>query len=628
MNHARTVCWAAGLAALLVILGAQCGRREEELARPDPDAVVMTLGDRTVTARDFLIAFQESHDFAEVAAGQALKDLPQRMEELAKTLGFERDLAERARGAGLDRRGTFQAFRKDVIQDELFQRVFLEEVLKKIQVTEADNQRYYQENRNRLFIQRNTNVYVVQGIRILMEPRGREKAEALAREARGKLESGAPFEAVAQTYSDAPAEKRGKENEIPPGLADPEIERRLMELKDGQVSEVFEAGNQFFIFKRLRFVPPEYIPYEEARPAILATRTQELQNQGVFLYAQELKLKHGLLVNLDWLKDTAALDPQAVILSIPGVYQLTVGDFERLAAANGKRTAEAREEYLSFLTHKALFLAEALGRGWGENEIAPALAYWEQHQLAQDYILSAVDKRGALTEEQMRAFYEQNRTLPDFQTPNRYDLHVMFFSAPVQASTPHYDTLILFQKAEAEANRAYAAMREGLSFEEALTQLPQHSSLPVTGGPLGQVALGDLGPSQVEPVKGLEAGEIGRPRRVYNLSKNRFGYEIYYVKDIEPSRPMTYEEARGVIGRQVVQSLTKEIRDALMKSFLEAHPARTQPEGMQAVVRYLETLAGRPDRQPDLSWYEEANAGTAGPPAGERDRSGEATARS
>ncbi len=630
MNWIRTryLFQAAGLAALLTLFGNHCGPKEKTWTRPDPEAVVMTFGDQPLTARDFLIAFQESRDFTVVSAGKALKDLPQRMEDLAKNLGFERDLAQRARQAGLDRRETFQAFRKDVIQDELFQRILLEEVLKKIQISEADNQRYYKENRDRLFVKQNTNVYVVQGIRILMEPRGREKAEARAHEARQKIEAGAPFETVAQTYSDAPPEKRGKENEIPPGLADPEIERHLMELKDGQVSEVFEAGNQFFLFKRLRFVPPEYIPYEEARSAILTARTQELQNNGVFLYAQELKLKHGLLVNLDWLKDTASLDPLAVILSIPGVYQLTVDEFERLASANGKRTAEAREEYLSLLTHKALFLAEAVSRGWGEKEVAPALAYWERRQLAQDYILSEVDRRGALTEEQMRAFYEQNRRLPDFQTPDLYNLDLMYFSAPVQPATTHYDTLILFQKAEAEANRAYAAMMEGMSFEEALTQFPQHSALPVSGGPLGNVSLGDLGPSQADQVKGLEAGEISRPRRVYNLTKSRFGYEIYYVKDIEPSRPMTYEEARDVIGRQVVQRLTKEVRDAAMRSFLEANPAQVQPEGMQAVIRYLEALADRPDRQPDLSWYEEANAGTAGPPDGERDRSGEAKTQS
>lgn len=627
VNQARFSFWTAGTAILMLLMASHCGPRDEWISRPDPETVVMSFGGQPVTAREFLIAFQEAHSFAEVLAGKALKDLPARMANLAKTIGFERYLAEQARQAGLHLQDRFQTFRNDIIRDELFQRILLDEVLRKIKIPEADIKRYYAENRDRLFVKRGTNVFVVQGIRIQTNPRGWEAARARAQEALEKIKAGAPFETVAQTYSDAPAEKRGKENEIPPGLADPEIERRLLALKDGEITDVFEAGNQFFIFKRLRFVPPEYIPLEEVRSAILETRMQELLNNGVFLYARDLKAKHGLLLNTEWLKDPAGLDPQAVILSIPGVYQVTAGEFEQLASANGKRTAEAREEYLSFLTHKALFLAEALSRGWGEREVGPALAYWEQHQLAEEYILAEVDKRGALSEEQMRSFYEQNRNLPQFQTPALYDLYVMFFSVPVHPTTPHHDMLLLYQKAEAEANRAFAAMMEGLPFEEALTQFPQHSPSPVSGGPLGRVALADLGPSQADWVKGLEAGEISPPRRVYNLSKARFGYEIHYARDIEPPRPMSYEEAREVIGRQVAQKLTKEIREELLAAFQKTHPATEYPEGMRSVIQYLESLAEHPGRQADLFWYEEPPAQPGIPADGKREKTGESTAQ-
>ncbi|HXK94909.1 MAG TPA: hypothetical protein PKV38_14630, partial [bacterium] len=82
-----------------------------------------------------------------------------------------------------------------------------------------------------------------------------------------------------------------------------------------------------------------------------------------------------------------------------------------------------------------------------------------------------------------------------------------------------------------------------------------------------------------------------------------------------------------VIGRQVAQKLTKEIREELLAAFQKTHPATEYPEGMRSVIQYLESLAEHPGRQADLFWYEEPPAQPGIPADGKREKTGESTAQ-
>lgn len=612
----------------LGLLASRCGTPESSIQGPKPDLVLATAGDQTVTARDFLTAFQETHSFDSLYSDiQAMKSISNEtpsalakiFDEGVKIILFERDLAQKARAEKLDQKDEFKKYHENVVNDELYQRVVLRDVLEKIHVTEDDLKRFYEENRDGLYCKSDSNLIVVQGIYIEYgDKRPRDEAEKMARQAYDKITSGASFEAVAQEVSDASPHLRGKENSINLGQFDPEIAKRLESTKDGDITEAFDlaAKKRFYLFKRIKFIEPDYVPFEEVRSKILSLQVQERTSTGIFQLTQELRKKHSPIVNPAWLDNVEQNNPNAILLSIPSVYELTLSEFLQQARQQQKWTTLEQKEYLEFLGNKAICLAEAKSRGWSEKDVALAVDFWDNRKLAKDYVVYEMDKQVSLTEDKIREIYNQNPQ--SYQTMAQFDLSRLFFGIHTAPNIPSYQSQLLWAKAKTLATQAWNAIKTGTPYDQAAQQFASANDIFVTTVDVKNITLADLSvrdrkvlvpdpPKEGETAPPpMKEGDISPPLQTINLTKERYGYEIFFLRRFEPSRPMTYEEAREEIGKKVALEASKKIRSDRETDFFANHQIQFNEAGKQAVSEYLLKLAPRPDLQPDIARYEQS----------------------
>ena len=584
----------------------QCSRQEPEIESPSKDQILTSFGDRNVSVRDFLIAFQESLSFDSVR-NETQKAVPKIVESLSKTIVFQRDLAQKAREIDLDAKDDFIESHKNTVNDELYQKVILHDVLEKIRVTDKEIRRFYDENRDVLYVNPESNQIVVKGIYVYFgDKRSKEEAQKIVENAEREIEKGDTFQNVAQKYSDAPERLRGKENTNPLGMFPPEIAQHLEPLQDGECTPPFEYKDRFYIFKRIRFIEPEYFDFDSVKDSIRMKLTQEKKNNGVFLLSQELRQKHNLITNPTWLEKPDSVGEDAIVLSVPNVYELTVGEFLELAKQQQKWTILEQKNYLDFLGNKAVCLAEALERGWGESDVSLAVEFWDNQRLARDYILSEVDKQVRISEEQIRQIYEANRA--SIKTPVRFDIDRLFFSIPMTTySTTQFK--LLFANAKARATAAREAMLKGASMEEAAAPFKNQEDIVVTTASMKNVSLNELSSRDREIVNPsedsfMQQGEISEPIETNNIIKERYGYELFIVRNVVPSRAMTYEEAKEIICRGLASKQSEIVRKQLETSFFEKHRLQYNERGMQAVIDYLSELANKPDLQADIARYE------------------------
>ena len=592
----------------------QCAKKDIPVIRPASDQIVMSIGDYKLTAGDMLVAFQEEKSFESILVNKINNNLAPLIIEFGTGAICEHFFAEQARQAGLDKKPEFEKAHNNFVKDELYQKVILNDVIKKIRLSDQELKQYYDENRNSIFLKPNTNVLLIRGIWISYEKRSREEVLELAQQAYASLEKGDPFEIVARKYSEAEIHKRGKPNKVPPGMFDPEIAAQIDPLEDGEYTEVFEfePKKRFYIMKKIRFIDAEYHPFESVRLNIIKSLASKRQNDGIFLLSQQLQKKHNLLVNSSWIENPDEVQDNAVILAVPDIYELTLGEFKQYAGQQNKWTPKNQKDYLSFLGNKAVCLAEAYSRDWGETDVAKAVEYWDRNKLAKSWINHVMDQKYPITEQQIRNYYDKNKNHPTLHTPALYDLSHLLFSVPVTPGTSIYQTKILYAQAKAQADKAYKAIQNGMKFDEVATQFAEFDKIKAINKRFKYIPLNGFSHKMrdsIVPGKGapMKIGDISEPERIQNLTKEEYGYEIFYLRNITASKPLSYEEARVVIGQHAANSLSLKVRRELKKEFLSKNPLSLNQQQLQSVIDYLVTLAERPDWQSDISRYEESD---------------------
>ncbi len=597
-----------GFSICVGIIG--CGDQGVSIPRPEPDLTAATFGDISVSVRDVLIALQENRDFTHFNVFDATQTFSV-FETLIDEIAFYKYLAQKARDEGLHKEESFKEFHEKVVNEELYQKVLIEEVLQKIEIGEADRRRFYEENKTNLFMDKNnSDVYMLRAIYVHADREGRteEDAWAIMDKAYQRLEKGESFESVAVDYSEAPTvpfDKRGKVAPYTPSQIPLEIEQRLSQLKDGEYTEPFKYGSRIYIYMRDEYIEPKYHSYEDVKAVVADKLYKEKRSQGIFLLSRELQKKHNAQVATKMLTDQDIGSATSTLLSVPGVYEITLAEFKKLAEENDKNTVNEQQDFLNYLMNKNVFLAEALERKYTEEDVALSVAYYDRKQLASDYIRYHYGGKDAISEERIRQTYEQYKDGPELKTKDKYELYHLAFDVGYTPNIHRSELLGRSMRARRLAQMARDALGNGVSFDEVVAKYTQDRNMNAKGGLLGNLTISQMPPEVKAVVSNLKAGEISKAENIQNLINNRFAYEIFYVKDIEPGRMRTFEEARPLIERHWQNTLFNSAREELENEFNSTHTKKLDDEAIYKMIDYVNYLAEHVEWQADIARYEQ-----------------------
>ncbi|MBD3267908.1 hypothetical protein GF373_14675 [bacterium] len=585
------------LLGMLLLLG--CGQPPLDIPRPDRERLVTEYGNQTLTVQDILIAFQENHTFNEFAPGAPVS-AEEIISSITQNLIFDRERAAKAKAEGLDQTQRFQKYREDVVREELYQKLILEEILKPISIEESDIRSYYEEIKTSLLKKSGSNLYIVRGIRIELDETNHSTAEKQAQKAYALLQKGHAFESVAARFSDAPLNKRGKKMGIAPGLADPEVEQRIANLEDGEYCEPFKQKDKILILKREEYIPPKYLSYKEARKEIVQKLLKEKQDRKTTVLTQELLQKFGSLTNPDALENPET-DPELIILSVPGIYELTFEEFQTLAKENGVKTIPEKKDYLSLLTLKSVCYAEAVERGWDAEDVKLTLHFWENRKLSMELALWHVKQGDIVSADNIREAYKKNQDSPRLKNPPIYELYHIFFHTPILLTMSSYERQARYLQTEQTARQALQLIKQGHPFEQVASQMAGNQERTVSSGFLGNIPMSE---KLYEKIGDLKAGEVSSsPQLVNNISQNRFGYELFYVKSITSGGIMTLDETMDLIYSSAATNLYNVKKDEYFKEFTQQYTQNTDQAAVRDLIAYILFLRDHPEHQTDVVRY-------------------------
>jgi peptidyl-prolyl cis-trans isomerase C len=247
-------------------------------ATPDPATVVL--------AENGTVKLTRADYDAEVSklppdSRAAFATDPRRVGALVDNLLLMKTLAAQARNGGEDRRADVQ-YRANLEQSRLLATVRMEDIEQKARA-EFDTKRVEFEARARELYRAGGAAYdvpetlKVAQILFRVDRRGKEPAEAAAREALAKLRSGADFTMLARQLSDDPTAKKngGELGWLVPGTLEPEFAKAASALgKEGALSEPVQTRYGIHIIKLEGRRPAGRKPFDEVREDLM----RELRN--------------------------------------------------------------------------------------------------------------------------------------------------------------------------------------------------------------------------------------------------------------------------------------------------------------------------------------------------------------
>ena len=218
-------------------------------------------------------------------------------------------LSQEARRRGIDKREEVAKKIKEMADQIIIQELTKEVISDKISVSDDEIQKYYNENTSSFIEEEKIKVYLIQ-FEVKDNATAQQKAEKkhLAEKTLSRLKKGEDFEPVAKELSDDKRTKtrggntgfftRGKRTDIY-GEA---FEAKAFSLKPGEISNVFEGKNGYYIIKVAERKEQKQQSLEEAKPRIERTLKQEKQKKAFDDYLESLKKRYPVEIKDESLK--------------------------------------------------------------------------------------------------------------------------------------------------------------------------------------------------------------------------------------------------------------------------------------------------------------------------------------
>jgi parvulin-like peptidyl-prolyl isomerase len=206
-------------------------------------------------------------------------------------IGTDRELEQLLEGEGL----TVAEFRRILLRSNVPQDVLQFEVARKISVSPAEIEAYYEEDTSEFT---RAGDVTLREIVILEEPRGQEDARTLAGEIVARAAAGEDFALLAREMSEAPSrEKGGLVGPFRQGDLAPVLEEQAFRLAVGEVGEPIATSYGFHIVKVESRTDTELAPLAEVSDEIEMSIRQEKYARDVEAYLEKLWNENLVVVN-------------------------------------------------------------------------------------------------------------------------------------------------------------------------------------------------------------------------------------------------------------------------------------------------------------------------------------------
>lgn len=210
-------------------------------------------------------------------------------------------------------------------------------------------------------------------------------------------------------------------------------------------------------------------------------------------------------------------------------------------------TEQEVNEELDFAREQAALSAQEQGLDVGEGEAFDLLL--EQSGLTEEDLRSdirelilpgqkvqeQVIEEEEPTDEEVQAYYEENRETQFTTPPQRCASHILF--GPDQ---------------EQQANETLQELEDGGDFAELATELSQDTGSAEQGGELGCIGEGETVPNFEEALFAADEGETVGP------VETQFGFHIIRVEEINEEQVQPLEEVEGDIREQITAQAESE----------------------------------------------------------------------
>lgn len=385
----------------------------------------------------------------------------------------------------------------------------------------------------------------------------REKIEKALEE----LESGAPFEEVAQTYSEN--ENPGRLWVIRPERQERDIMVELrdafMELEDNSFSKPLRTRHGFQIVQRVSYTPKGYMEFEEVRPAVENMwRQRKVESLVSEFFVELLKDEEVAKVNAAELaKAPQDRDPAQPLLSIGD----EVWDTERIN--NEVRTGadfSSVEKFIASIAPARTIQAALLNRHIQVSGIMESPLLQQVRSLTENTLLGQTHLMNRTAEESVKAsdeeiekYYEDNRQR--FRVPELFDVRAAI--VPLEGDTPEAAANATAVLLETLKGVDTMADFEGVVASDLKERFPT-ANYQRKSGTLNSTFFSE------EAREAIRGGTI--PGKTDVLIEGDQAV-VYWVESVTPETFRTLEEARENIESTLNSQSDREFMNELLKDY-------------------------------------------------------------
>jgi peptidyl-prolyl cis-trans isomerase C len=212
-------------------------------------------------------------------------------------------LSQEARRLNIDKKEEVAKRIKEIADNLIIQELIKEEVIDKVKVSDADIEKYYNENKQEFVQPEKVKVNLIQ-FKLKENATSEEKSaqKKKASETLKRLKKDEDFEKVAKEVSE---DERTKNNGGNTGFFSkgkrsntygPKVEDAAFSMKEGQISDIIEEKNGFYIIKVAEKKPEKEETLQEAKSKIERRLQQEQQKKAYDTYLDTLSKRYPVKI--------------------------------------------------------------------------------------------------------------------------------------------------------------------------------------------------------------------------------------------------------------------------------------------------------------------------------------------